>query len=157
MRQFVTFFLVLFLLLGCGEPKEFDPINIELTGSMKASVNGAEWDSKLNCSFIFDKTRSQIVISGFETSPQNTRRTITITINALEESTYVQPTATAAYTDGTLGDTWISTECSVQVSTIDLKQKLATGTFTFSSTNARDNSKRIITQGEFKNIPVVEQ
>lgn len=157
MHKLLYFFSLLILLTGCGEPKEFDPINIELTGSMKASVNGAEWNSKLNCTFIFDKTSSQMIISGFEITPQNTRRTITLTINALEESTYVQPIATAAFTDGTAEDTWMSTECNVLVSSVDLKQKLASGTFTFTATSARDNSTRTITQGEFKNIPLLEQ
>ncbi len=161
MKSIRKFKVLLWLLIigaltsRCGEPKKFDPINLELTGSMQARINGLDWNSKLNTTFILDKTRSKMVISGFENTVDEGRLTITLTVNALTEGAYSSPAATASYTNSKAEDSWISSECLVEVNTIDEVQKLATGTFSFTARSVKDNSVRTISGGTFKNIPLV--
>lgn len=152
--------LKLLLLLGlvgaltsrCTEPKKFEPVNIELTGSMQAVVNGVAWDSKLNTTFILDKTRSRIMIAGFEQTEEGGRRTITIEVERPETGAYTMPVANASYTDSKANDVWRSTSCSVEITWIDEKQQLASGSFTFAGKSLKDNSERLITGGKFTNI-----
>lgn len=136
----------------CAEPKKFDPVNIELTGGMQATVNGVAWDSKLNTTFILDKTRSRIMIAGFEPAEEGSRRTITIEVERPETGAYIMPVARASYTDSKANDVWQSTSCNVEITRIDEKQQLASGTFTFTGKSLKDNSERVITAGKFTNI-----
>ncbi len=133
----------------------------ELIPSMKATVNGEEWNSVFRLSTVTDST---IVVMGTPTASETADKTIILTTFGATEGTYslnlgsltsectVIYKKTANATDGG-DDYYVAYEANIVISKLDTENQKISGTFNAklrSTGSATDEV--IITDGSFENL-----
>ncbi len=157
--SFVTVFIAVFM-ISLNACDALD--DLELIPSMKATVDGVEWNSLVRLSVFNESASTQtIVITGKPTAEDNADETIVLTIFGNDVGTYKLGIDGAVVSDDCLvvynkitdtgNDIYTSTEATITITEMDKEKKTISGTFSCTVCIVVGTCKEIV-NGTFKNL-----